>query len=340
MGLFSKKDNDATMIDGYGSTVDDADHNSDDGGGGGYLSRIKTAVVPGRLNTTRLAFSTFLTFGFILALLFRDGIFGLLALPGVSYACGKYHAKMKVSCSPKFAIYRVSFSLVCFYTLFALLASRLTCCLNAKIKLYIQYKWFLLKIPVFLASLLVPWIIPDVFFYYYAWVALFASGLFLIIQIILLIDFAYAWSRSWRSAPDESVNIWDVLQLIAAIVLLLCAVALIVLSIVFFGSGPTCHLNRFFALFTVAVSIILIIVSMARHKGLLPAAVIVAYGAFCVWSALLSDPSQTCNKLKHLTSGGKLQNSKASEIVTAVFGVTIAVFSLIRCTVSTGYSFR
>lgn len=331
MGLFKKSSDDT--IDGYGSIADEEQQENN-----GYLSRVKQYVVPGRLNTTRIAFSSFLTIGFMLALLLRDGIFGLTSVPGFQYACDRYSAKLKVSCSPKYAVYRVSFSLVCFYGFFALLASRIFC-VGDKTRLFIQYKWFLLKIPVFLGFLGLPWIIPDAFFYYFAWVALFASGLFLVIQIVLLIDFAYAWSSSWRSSDNEGTNIWDILQLVSAIVLLLVAVALIVLSIVFFGAGRTCHLNRFFALFTVAVSIVLVVLSMARHKGLLPAAVVVGYGAFCVWSAMLSDPSSTCNRLKHITSGGKLQNSKASEITTAVFGVVIAVFSLVRCTVSTGLSF-
>jgi hypothetical protein len=303
----------------------------------GRFSRLKK-FLPGRIGRARASFASFLSISFLFALFMRNGVFGLGNTVGVKFACDRFYQLWGVSCFGKFAVYRISFSLVCFYALFTFLASRLFC-VGDKVRLTIQYSWFILKIPLFLFLLVVPWFIPDVFFYYYAWVALFASGLFLVIQIILLIDFAYSWAESWRSNADEGVTLWDIMQLASAVILLLIAIALIVLSLVFFGSGRTCHLNRFFSLFTVAIGIILIIMSMAREKGLLPAAVVVAYGAFCVWSAMLSDPDTTCNTLQSITSGGQLKKNKASEIITAVFGILIAVFSLAKCTISTGLSF-
>ena len=165
------------------------------------------------------------------------------------------------------------------------------------------------------------------------------SGLFLVIQIILLIDFAFDWAYSWRSPENESNNIWDYLMVVCAFILILIAIALVVLTIVFFGSGPTCHLNRFFSLFTVGVSIVVIVLCVLRGKGILPAAVVVCFAAFTLWSAVLSDPNTKCNRLTTVLSGGSVKHNKASEIVTTIFGVLIAAFSLVRCTVTTGQSF-
>jgi hypothetical protein len=160
------------------------------------------------------------------------------------------------------------------------------------------------------------------------------SGLFLVIQIILLIDFAFEWAQSWRSSDGEGNNIWDYLMLVAAIILLILAIGLIVVTIVFFNVGPTCHLNRFFTISTIVVSIGLVLLCLVRGYGLLPSAVVVCYAAFTLWSAMLSDPSTTCNRL---TGGSK--HNRGTVIATSVFGVLIAAFSLVRCTVSTGQSF-
>ena len=81
--------------------------------------------IPGRLNITRIAFSTFIVCGFLLALFIRDGMMGIMNVSWAQLACKKYTSIFKASCSGKYPVYRISFSMATFYFLFAFLASRL-----------------------------------------------------------------------------------------------------------------------------------------------------------------------------------------------------------------------
>jgi hypothetical protein len=47
----------------------------------GRFAKLKTKITPSRMNASRFAYSTFIVFGFVLALLFRDGFFGLFSQP-------------------------------------------------------------------------------------------------------------------------------------------------------------------------------------------------------------------------------------------------------------------
>lgn len=47
--------------------------------------------------------------------------------------------------------------------------------------------------------------------YRIAWIALFVSIIFIIIQVVLLVDFAFAWDESWHAKEDDdesTCNIW------------------------------------------------------------------------------------------------------------------------------------
>jgi hypothetical protein len=163
------------------------------------------------------------------------------------------------------------------------------------------------------------------------------SGLFLVIQVVLLIDFAYAWAEDWRSeSEDGSYTRWDYLMAICAVVLYLAAVAFIVTGFIYFGSKPPCHVNRLFLCLTVVFGIIVTAASLITKKGLLPPAVVVCYAAFMCWSAALSDPSTECNTLRNHDTQ---ETSRASVIITAAIGLAFACFSLVRTAVSTGGSF-
>lgn len=163
------------------------------------------------------------------------------------------------------------------------------------------------------------------------------SGTFLVIQVVLLIDFAYDWAEKWKSPDDQDGRtVWDYLMLASAVILFIIAIAFIVLGFVFFGSGPTCHLNRFFLCFTVIISVILTIGSIAANRGLLPAAVVCCYTAFMCWSAALSDPSTECNSLRNVSTQ---QTSLAGDIITAICGLIFACISLIRTAVSASGTF-
>jgi len=161
------------------------------------------------------------------------------------------------------------------------------------------------------------------------------AGIFILIQIILLIDFAYDWDNKWHTDNiDEGYRIWDYLLVICSGILILFSIAMIVIEIIIFGSGASCHLNRFFIISTLILGIISIIASLVARRGITPPSVVCAFCSFICWTALLSDPNKQCNLLQTVAS------DTVSQIFTIIFGIAIAAFSLLRSAISTGSSFK
>jgi hypothetical protein len=302
----------------------------------GKVGEVSTGVnkklEPYKLHLTRIAYATFLLISFILALFFRDGFFGLLEkLPVFREGCKLAENQFSSSCVGKNAVYRISFSLVLFYSLNAFLASKLFF-VGDRIRLFIQHNLFFLKYPLFAGFLVFPFFIPNGFFIVYAWIALIMSGIFIIIQIVLLIDFAYDWQKRWAGSniEEEGFKIWDYLLVFLSVILFIIAIGFSVANFVVFGSGGSCHLNRFIICFTIILGFFGTIASLLLRRGIVPPAVITAFCSFMCWSALMSDPSPTCNILKQIPS-----TNFVFDIITIVLGILLASISLLRSAVTT-----
>ena len=300
----------------------------DTGEESGWREKLRS-LKPRRLTFTRIAYAFFLVIGFLVALFLRDGLFGFFDnVPFGKEVYDWFENSVLSRVDGKYAVYRVCFGCFCFYLLFAFLASRLFC-VGDKVRLYIQHKWFILKIPLFAPFIVVPFFIPDVFFYGFAWFALVMACIFIIIQLIILIDFSYSSAEWFRAKGDDSsYGPWDYIMLGLGIVFYLGGLTFIVLEFVFFGAGADCHLNRFFICFTVVCAILTTIVSMILKRGIYPTGLIFLYTAFVCWTALTSDPSEQCNKLADFSPTGG-SNSNASSIITIVISLLISVFAIV-----------
>lgn len=134
-------------------------------------------------------------------------------------------------------------------------------------------------------------IIPNDFFDIYATISRFVAGLFILIEIIIIIDFAYSWSEKWIEEERYKAIIG---------VSVFCyggAIALLVGMTYWFSNGD-CSRNDFFMYFTLILSIFISLLSFSeRNNGsLLTSSIIALYLHYLCYSALLSDPS-TCNDL-------------------------------------------
>ena len=158
------------------------------------------------------------------------------------------------------------------------------------------------------------WFIPDAFYTIYVDIARFFSGLFLLIQLIILVDFAYTWQEKWTS--DDNPLHKYVLGISAA--MFAGSVTLIGFLYHWFASS-SCHLETFFITFTLLLCIIFSLLSVSpwiEGGGLLPAAVVTLYSVYLLFSALGSDPSSECNGL--YGGGGSISNAKATIWQTVV----------------------
>jgi hypothetical protein len=168
--------------------------------------------------------------------------------------------------------------------------------------------------------------IPSHVFDVYAEISRYISAIFLLLQMIVMIDFAYRWNEDWA---EKGVEREEKKYLVGLVVV--SAVAIIA-SVVFwgyfyswFGAGDGCSLPKFFISFTLILSVAFTVLSIyVEHGALLPSALLVAYSTYVLYTALISDPSQ-CNTL-HNPHGNSTQLILG--IILIGFSVTYSAYSL------------
>jgi len=132
------------------------------------------------------------------------------------------------------AVYRLSFTL-CIFFLFHALALYSTSCQK------LDQGFWLPKIFCLLVILILAYLIPDDFYDVYTHIARVVGGIFLLLQIIILIDFAYAWNEDWNS--DEKN--WKFAIIFVSILFFAASVVLLVFMFIWFAGG-SCGLEKFF----------------------------------------------------------------------------------------------
>lgn len=150
------------------------------------------------------------------------------------------------------------------------------------------------------------------------WFGLIGGFIFILLQLILIVDFAHSLAESWLDKYDETESRACYAGLLSFT--LLCygvAIAAIVLMFSFYTTGGSCHLPKFFISFNLILCFIVSIVSILPvvqkrmpRSGLLQASFITLYIMYVTWSALINNPDKQCNPsiiniIKNRTSTGE-----------------------------------
>lgn len=125
--------------------------------------------------------------------------------------------------------------------------------------------------------------------------------LFLLFQIVMLIDFAYSWNEAWAVRDDEGAGEfrWRGALLLASLALFAFAITGVTLMLRYM-SPPGCTLNVTLVSCTLVAFVAfsaLSISPLAEHGALLTSAVLSAYLVFVAFSALKAVPDAACNPL-------------------------------------------
>lgn len=197
------------------------------------------------------------------------------------------------------SVYRVSFALFVFFIVMAIFT---------RAARGFHTGFWICKLPLLLLLLIGAFFIPNEVFDVYQEVARIGSILFILLQVLILIDFAFdlhncmlgkaaAYDAQLEADGYEANlcgNCWKVGYV------LVCTV------IILFGFGgaaamyvvlPTCGLNTFFISQAIVVGLVVLIISVTEKigKGLLPPAILLAHSVFLTWSAIRSNPDVECN---------------------------------------------
>jgi len=184
-------------------------------------------------------------------------------------------------------------------------------------------------------------VIPNVFFQYYGYIALVGSGIFIVIQLILLVDFAYTWTENWvqNYEENEEDKRWYYALLGSSLSLYLLSVAATILLYVFFCKDSTCYANIIFITVNIILAVLYSCASVSSKvqeinpkTGLLQSAVVAFYSTYLVGSALLSEPDQKCNPFLAVDNKSIPQN--ISLAFGALFTMVSVCYSTIRVAAS------
>lgn len=171
------------------------------------------------------------------------------------------------------------------------------------------------------------------------WMARCGSAVFLIIQMLILIDFTHALNDAWF-AKGEEIRAYMYALLATTIGLFIGTVVLAGVGYYLFkpaGAG-TCSLNVGLITYSLLAAVAFSILSVhpaAPHGSLFPSSVISLYTMYLCFSALQSEPRDyECNGLakRMVTSGG-------SVAIGMVLTLGAVIYSALRAGSNTGTFF-
>ncbi|KAI8799846.1 serine incorporator/TMS membrane protein [Cladochytrium replicatum] len=190
------------------------------------------------------------------------------------------------------------------------------------------------KIIAWVGLVVLSFVIPNPFFL--GWRQYFdlpGAAVFLLIQIILLIDFAYALSdtllEQWEMNDD-----WGYLAALIVVTFgsLIATVVVIGFLYGYFG-GPSCPLNNFFITFNLILCIGAVLLSIAPFvqeenpkSGLAQGAMMTIYSTYLVASAVLNKPTAEDDICNPMGSGGE----RTTVIVGAILTFLAIAYSTSR----------
>lgn len=178
--------------------------------------------------------------------------------------------------------------------------------------------------------------IPNGFFMFYGnYVSLVGATIFILIGLVLLVDFAHSWSETCLEKWEETdSNVWKYILIGSTLGLYVIQIALTVIQYVFFA-GSHCTLNQFFITFNLLLSILVTLVSISPavqdanpRSGLAQSGMVVAYTAYLVTSAIANhdDAGGKCNPLQSRAAGAR----NGMVVMGAVFTFLAIAYSTSR----------
>lgn len=284
----------------------------------GYDEVTPQEVAAMSVRRCRLTYAALLVIGFVLGVLAKLKLFVWIAHWMIDKGChGNDECVGAQSC------YRIAFSMALFFFIHWVVSSPWNLCLSAEQRVSFNQAgifWKLLSlIPLFLVS----FAIPNDFFVVFAWLALVVSVLFLIAQLIVLLDFAYSWSDDWASRDEAKYTNG---LLVCTIVMVIGGITFIALSFVYFGKAG-CQLNQAMTSIALICGVMYTALSIVTPRGsILPSATVFIYTAYTCFSALMMRPDGDCNALH------------SSGVTELVISTVFSAVSLAYMTVSAGTS--
>ncbi|XP_053743021.1 serine incorporator 1 [Synchiropus splendidus] len=200
------------------------------------------------------------------------------------------------------AVYRVCFGMAMFFLLFSLIMIKVKSSKDPRAALHNGF-WFF-KFAAATAIVVGSFFIADgsfttVWFY----VGMAGAFCFILIQLVLLIDFAHSWNESWVDNMEEgNSRCWYAALLSVTAVNYLLSLLALVLFFIYYTRPDNCTENKVFIsinmLLCIAASVMSVLPQIQESQprsGLLQSSLVTLYTMYLTWSAMTNEPDRQCN---------------------------------------------
>lgn len=202
------------------------------------------------------------------------------------------------------AVHRINFALGLFHLVLAGLLFGVSSSKEPRASL--QNGYWGPKIIVWIAFIVLSFLIPDQFFLFWGnYMALIGGMLFLLLGLVLLVDLAHSWAEyCLAQIEDSDSRFWRVVLIGSTLGMYAASIAMTVIQYVLFARG-NCSMNQAVItinlLFWIAISVISVNPTVQEHNpkaGLAQAAMVAVYCTYLTMSAVSMEPdNKNCNPL-------------------------------------------
>ena len=163
----------------------------------------------------------------------------------------------------------------------------------------------------------------------YAFCARLGSGVFLVIQMIIVLDVAFAWSESWASGEHWG---WIAGLLASTVGMYAATIALFVEMYAAYAPNRECRRNVAMITSVAVLCVVLAVITFhpsSREGCLLPSAAVTLYCAYLCYSALASEPSTYACRPRTIADADEALR-KPANLVTTMFTLASVVYAAVR----------
>lgn len=251
------------------------------------------------------------------------------------------------------AVYRLCFAMTLFFLFMALIMIGVKSSKDPRAG--IQNGFWAIKYLVLIGTIVGAFFIPEdesgTFGTTWMYFGLIGGFLFILIQLILVIDFAHRWAESWvEKYEDTNSKSWYCALIFFTLLQYALCITAIVLFYVYYTTSEGCALNKFFISFNmilcIGVSVVAVLPKVQEHQprsGLLQSSVVSLYTLYLTWSAMSNQPDRKCkpsfSSMLNGTDDEPKQTFDAESIVGLIIWFCCVLYSSIR-TASNGQTER
>ncbi|KAI8777596.1 probable serine incorporator [Biomphalaria glabrata] len=296
---------------------------------------------------TRIMYSLLFTFTFIIQC--------VMQIPNLQYFIEKHAVNISEICVLSLsnsgcaqlvgytAVYRIGLAVTTFYFLLMLL----TVCVPSSNhwRASIQNGYWIFKLIFLCGFIIAAFVIPSEFSIYWMYVGMVGGFLFIILQLILLVDFCHAWNATWVGRTQGRRNTCGTCctTVVSLFVFALAVVGMVFLFLFYGAYG--CTTNHIFLGINIGLCVLLTFLTILPctknrnpNAGLLQASVICLYVVYLTWSALTSEPMEEIKNfldtLKVKASSvisGDTQSSTSRSVLTTTTEIVPSLNYTTKC---------